>query len=68
MNTPMSPATPLEDVVEPIEREHILNVLRAAKGNKREAARLLKISRGTLYRRLKAYGLHHLVRQPLDGL
>lgn len=50
------------------EREHIIAVLKAANGNKREAARLLKMSRGTLYRRLREYGLSRLVRKPLDGL
>jgi len=60
--------TPLGDVVNEAEREHIITTLRLTMGNKRKAAKLLRISRGTLYRRLKAYGLHHLVRQPLDGL
>lgn len=49
-------------------KARIIDVLRAAHGNKSEAAQLLGISRGTLYRRLQAYGLHHLVRNPLDGL
>lgn len=51
-----------------IEREYIVSVLRQTKGNKLLAAKLLKISRGTLYRRLRAYGLEHLVRDPLQGL
>lgn len=51
-----------------IEREQIKSVLRLTKGNKREAARMLKISRGTLYRRLKDYGLERLIRRPLDTL
>jgi len=51
-----------------VEREHIKGVLRMTKGNKREAARILKISRGTLYRRLKDYGLERLIRRPLDTL
>ena len=54
--------------LEVLEREHIIKTLRLTHGNKREAARLLKISRGTLYRRLREYGLGHLVRKPLEGL
>ena len=51
-----------------IEREHIIRVLKEVKGNKLKAAEILKISRGTLYRRLRSYGLEHLVRDPLEGL
>ena len=39
------------------ERAHILRVLEAASWNKKEAARLLEISRGTLYRKIVEYGL-----------
>jgi DNA-binding NtrC family response regulator len=39
------------------ERTHILRVLDAAAWNKKEAARLLEISRGTLYRKIVEYGL-----------
>ena len=39
------------------ERAHILRVLDAAGWNKKEAARLLEISRGTLYRKIVEYGL-----------
>ncbi len=39
------------------ERTHILRVLEAAAWNKKEAARLLEISRGTLYRKIVEYGL-----------
>ena len=39
------------------ERAHIIRVLDAASWNKKEAARLLAISRGTLYRKIVEYGL-----------
>jgi two-component system NtrC family response regulator len=43
--------------LESVEREHILKVLQLTRGNKVEAARLLKLPRRTLYRRLEQYGL-----------
>ena len=39
------------------ERVHILKALESAKWNKKEAAELLDISRGTLYRKIGEYGL-----------
>ena len=39
------------------ERVHIQRVLEATTWNKKEAARLLDISRGTLYRKIAEYGL-----------
>jgi DNA-binding NtrC family response regulator len=39
------------------ERAHVLRVLDAVSWNKKEAARLLEISRGTLYRKILEYGL-----------
>lgn len=54
--------------LEAIEREHIKSVLRLTSGNKRQAAVMLKISRGTLYRRLRDYGLDKLIRKPSDTL
>jgi two-component system response regulator HydG len=41
-----------------MEREHILKALRAARGNKAAAARLLGMDRKTLYRKLKQFGIH----------
>ncbi len=40
-----------------VEREHILTVLSATDGNYSEAARILGISRVTLYNKIEAYGL-----------
>jgi transcriptional regulator of acetoin/glycerol metabolism len=39
------------------ERGHVQRVLDAVGWNKKEAARVLDISRGTLYRRIEDYGL-----------
>src|SRR5262249_52487598 len=39
------------------ERTHIVRVLEAVKWNKKEAARVLAISRGTLYRKIVEYAL-----------
>lgn len=39
------------------ERAHVLRALIAANWNKREAARILDVSRGTLYRKIAEYGL-----------
>jgi DNA-binding NtrC family response regulator len=41
-----------------VEREHILTTLRAVKGNKAAAARLLGLDRKTLYRKLEHYRAH----------
>ena len=39
------------------ERTHILRVLEAVRWNKKQAAQVLEISRGTLYRKILEYGL-----------
>jgi len=49
----MDGATPLEEV----EKSTILNTLEASGGNKSEAARRLGITRKTLHKKLKAYGV-----------
>ena len=41
-----------------LEREAIKNALDITRGNKRNAAKLLKISERTLYRKIKEYDLH----------
>ncbi len=46
-----------EKSLKEIERNHILNVLSATGGNYSQAARLLGITRTTLYNKVKEYGL-----------
>ena len=41
-----------------VERNHIVKVLRHTRGNKTEAARLLKIGLTTLYRKIEEYGIN----------
>lgn len=48
---------PLEEALARYERQYLCHVLERAGGNKAEAARLLNISRQTLYRRLTDYNL-----------
>jgi two-component system response regulator HydG len=43
--------------LEEIERRYILRVLEAAGGNRTNAARILRLDRKTLYRRLQQYGV-----------
>lgn len=57
-----SVAVPVEDrslgrVREEAEREHILSVLRLTEGHRAEAARILGISRKTLWKKLKRLGI-----------
>ncbi len=49
---------PVGKTMREIEKNHILNILVEAGGNCSEAARLLGISRMTLYNKIKAYGLN----------
>ena len=45
------------------ERAHIGRVLEAVRWNKKEAARVLEISRGTLYRKIAEYQLEPETRR-----
>jgi DNA-binding NtrC family response regulator len=54
---PAADATPKLPTLAQAERTHIQRVLEAANWNKKEAARLLGISRGTLYRKIVEYNL-----------
>ncbi len=53
LGTSAIPGTSLKEV----ERNHITGVLKQTSGNYTEAARILGISRATLYNKVKAYGL-----------
>ena len=55
--TPASYAPPPLPTLREAERAHIVRALAAAAWNKKEAARMLEISRGTLYRKIREYGL-----------
>jgi two-component system response regulator HydG len=50
-------AAPGVPTLREVERAHIVRALEAAAWNKKEAARILEISRGTLYRKIVEYGL-----------
>jgi two-component system response regulator HydG len=49
------PTTGGPECLEDVEKEHLIRVLKQCQGNKIEAARRLKISRSTLYRKLEYY-------------
>ena len=55
--SPASADHPLERVREEAERKYILSILDLTKGRRAEAARLLGISRKTLWKKLKRLGL-----------
>ena len=54
--TPAEPGGRLASLAE-AERAHIVRVLEAVRWNKKQAAQVLEISRGTLYRKILEYGL-----------
>ena len=49
------------------ERAHIIRVLEAVRWNKKQAASVLEISRGTLYRKIVEYGLEAQPRSAKGG-
>jgi len=51
-------STPAERNLKQVEKDHILNVLTETGGNYTEAARILGVSRMTLYNKAKAYKLN----------
>jgi DNA-binding NtrC family response regulator len=56
-NIPANSAPPRLPTMREAERAHILRALEAVGWNKKEAARVLEISRGTLYRKIVEYSL-----------
>jgi transcriptional regulator with PAS, ATPase and Fis domain len=54
---PAAPQAPRLPTLAEAERTHILRVLESVAWNKKEAARVLAISRGTLYRKIVDYAL-----------
>jgi len=50
-------SAPLGESLREVEKNHILNILGETGGNHSEAARILGISRATLYNKIRAYGL-----------
>ena len=49
----------MEKVREEAERQHILSILRLTSGNRAQAARLLGISRKTLWKKMKHLGARY---------
>ncbi len=63
---PTDPATARLASLREVERAHIVKVLEATGWNKKEAATVLDISRGTLYRKITEYGLERQARALLS--
>jgi DNA-binding NtrC family response regulator len=61
---PVASASPRLQTLAESERAHILRVLESVDWNKKEAARVLAISRGTLYRKIVEYSLEPDTRSP----
>jgi DNA-binding NtrC family response regulator len=58
MQAPQGAASPVQlPSLREAERAHIVRVLEATRWNKKEAARVLEISRGTLYRKIEEFEL-----------
>ncbi len=55
---PVAPPHEGGDALADVERDHIIEVLARAGGNKTRAARMLGLDRRSLYRRLESYGIH----------
>jgi DNA-binding NtrC family response regulator len=62
--TPAAYAPPRLPTLREAERAHIVRALETAAWNKKEAARILEISRGTLYRKIVEYGLEPEAKAP----
>jgi DNA-binding NtrC family response regulator len=64
---PASNQTPRLPTLAEAEQTHVLRVLESVAWNKKEAARVLDISRGTLYRKIVEYGLEPAGRPSRTG-
>src|SRR5688572_9095899 len=64
---PASNHTPRLPTLAEAEQTHVLRVLESVAWNKKEAARVLNISRGTLYRKIVEYGLEPSGRVTRNG-
>ena len=51
------PSDPSSEGLDQVERNHVMKVLKECRGNKILAARRLKISRSTLYRKLEQFDI-----------
>jgi DNA-binding NtrC family response regulator len=61
---PAAAAIPSSSALSVVEREHIVEVLAQAGGNKAEAARILQLNRRSLYRRLQLHGIAGITQRP----
>lgn len=52
-----SPIRPLNDLIEDVEKQAIISCLEYTEGNKLKAAKLLNISRSSLYDKMERYGI-----------
>jgi DNA-binding NtrC family response regulator len=64
---PGADATPSDDLLVTVEREHIQRALVRAHGNKKAAARMLGLSRRALYRRLERLDLGDTIMRRRDS-
>ena len=64
---PAADATPSDDLLVTVEREHIQRALLRAHGNKKAAARMLGLSRRALYRRLERLDLGDTIMRRRDS-
>jgi DNA-binding NtrC family response regulator len=56
---PLARFFPLKSAMREPERQHILHALRASRWNKLHAAKMLHISRSTLYKKIREHELQH---------
>jgi transcriptional regulator of acetoin/glycerol metabolism len=55
------------ETLEALKRERVLAALESTKGDKEQAARLLGVSKRTIYRLIDRYGLDKDTDNPSDG-